>query len=89
MVWSTISISQHGGDNPVANKTMTLGQGVTNFTGQVVTSCVCVCMCACVCVRVCVCVCVGVLQHHSRIHHTSPETVHLYVYIKRKCLSFL
>ena len=29
------------------------------------------------------------IQSHSRIHHTSPETMHLYVYIKRKCLSFL
>ena len=38
---------------------------------------------------VCVCVCVCVLQHHSRIHHTSPETMHVYVYIKRKCLSLL
>ena len=36
--------------------------------------------------RACVCVCV--LQHHSRIHHTSPETMHLYVYTKRICLSF-
>ena len=35
------------------------------------------------------CVCVCVLQHHSRINHRSPETMHLYVYIKRKCLSFL
>ena len=33
---------KHGGDNPVANKKMTLGQVVTNFTGQVVTSCLCV-----------------------------------------------
>ena len=41
---------KHGGDNPVANKKMTLGQVVTNFTGQVVTSCVCVCACVCVCV---------------------------------------
>ena len=39
---------KHGGDNPVANKKMTLGQVVTNFTGQVVTSCVWVCVCACV-----------------------------------------
>ena len=54
---------------------MTLGQIVTNFTGQVVASCVCVS--------------VRVLQNHSRIHHTLPETMHLYVYIKRKCLSFL
>ena len=62
---------KHGGDNPVVNKKMTLGQVVTNFTGQVVASCA----------RVCV-------QHHSCIHHTSPETMHLYVYITRKCLSF-
>ena len=78
---------------------MTLGQVVTNFTGQVVASFVCVCVrvyaCAraCVCVhvraRVYVCVCVGVLQHHSRIHHTSPETMHFYVYINRKCFSLL
>ena len=40
-------------DNPVANKNITLGQVVTNFTGQVVTSCSCVC--ACVHARVCVC----------------------------------
>ena len=33
-------------------------------------------------------VCVCVLQYYSRIHHTSPGTMHLYVYIKRKCLSF-
>ena len=68
---------KHGGYNPVANKKMTLGKVVTNFTGQVVTSWVCVC------VRVCV------LQHNSRIHHTSPEIMHFYVYIKSKCLSFL
>ena len=58
---------------------MTLGQVVTNFTRQVV--------------RVCVCVCVGggegVLQRHSRMHHPPPQTIHVYVYIKRKCLSFL
>ena len=70
---------KYGGDNPVANKTITLGQVVTNFTAQVVTSCVCVCMCVCVCV----------LQRHSRIHHISLETIHFYVYIKRKPLSFL
>ena len=35
---------KHGGDNPVANKKMTLGQVVKNFTGQVVTSFVCVCV---------------------------------------------
>ena len=64
---------ERGGDNPVANKKITLGQVVTNVTGQDITSCVCVC------VRVCVCVCV--LQHHSRIHHTSPETMHLYVFL--------
>ena len=29
-----------------------------------------------------VCVC-------ARVHHTSPKTMHLYIYIKRKCLSFL
>ena len=29
------------------------------------------------------------IQHHSRIHHKSPKTMHLYDYIKRKCLSFL
>ena len=40
---------KHGGDNPVANKTMTLGQVVINFTGQDVASCVCVCVCVCVC----------------------------------------
>ena len=46
-----------------------------------------------VCVRACVSACararVFVWQHHSRIYHTSPETKHFYVYIKRKCLSFL
>ena len=55
---------KHGGDNPVANEKMTLGQVVINFTGQVVTSCVCVCVCArarargCVRAYVCVRVCV-------------------------------
>ena len=34
--------------NPVVNKKMTLGQVVTNFMGQVVTSCVCVYVCVCV-----------------------------------------
>ena len=29
------------------------------------------------------------IQHYSPIQHTSLETVHLYVYIERKCLSFL
>ena len=72
---------KHGDDNPVANKKMTLGQVVTNFTGQMVASFVYVC----VCVFVCLCV----LQHHSRIHHTLLESMDLYVYIKRKCLSFL
>ena len=72
---------KHGDNNPVANKKITLGQVVTNFTWQVVTNCVCGCMCA----FVCVCV----LQRHSRIHHTSPETIHLYVYIRKKCSSFL
>ena len=67
---------KHGGDNPVANTKMTLG--------QVVASCVCACEFACARARVCVCVCVRVC-----VHHTSPETMHSYVYIKRKCFSFL
>ena len=29
------------------------------------------------------------IQDHSRMHHTSPETINLYVYIFKKCLSFL
>ena len=33
---------------------MTLGQVVTNFTGQVVAICVCVCVCVCARARVCV-----------------------------------
>ena len=74
---------KHGGDNPVAHKKMTLGQVVTNFTGQVVTSCACVRACA----RARACVCV-VLPHYSRIRDTSSETMHSYVYIKRKSLSF-
>ena len=37
---------------------------------------------ACASARVCV------LQHHSPIHHISPETMHLYVYIKRKYYSY-
>ena len=45
---------KHGGDNPVANEKMTLGQVVTNFTGQVVASFVSVCVCVCARVRVCV-----------------------------------
>ena len=45
-------------------------------------------LCVRVRARVCVCVCVCVLQYQSRIHHVSPETMHLHVYIKRKCLSF-
>ena len=46
-------------------------------------------VCVCVCVYVCVFACVlRVLQHHSRIHHTSPATMQLYVYIKRTCLEF-
>ena len=28
------------------------------------------------------------IQHHSCKHHTSPESMHLYVYIKRKFLIF-
>ena len=40
------------------------------------------------CHKLYVFVCVCVLQHHCRIHHTSPETMCLYIYIKRKCLSF-
>ena len=35
-------------------------------------------VCVCVHVRACV------LQHHSRIRHTSPETMHLYVYMHPK-----
>ena len=50
---------------------MTLGQVVTNFTGQVVASCVC-----------------ERVRERVRVR-TSPETMHLNVYIKRKCLSFL
>ena len=47
---------KHGGDNPVAIKKITVGQVVTNFTGQVVASCApcaraCVCGCVCVCAR--------------------------------------
>ena len=57
---------KHGGDNPVANKTMTLGQVVTNFTRQVLTSGSCVCVCAraraCVCVCACMCGCA-----HTRV----------------------
>ena len=33
--------------------------------------------------------CVCVLQHHSRIHHTSPKIMHLYVYIRRTFFEFL
>ena len=51
-----------------------------------VSVCRCVCVCVCVCSRAYVSVCVYVLWHHSRIHHTSPEIMHLYVYIKRKIL---
>ena len=29
------------------------------------------------------------IQRHNRIHHTSSKTMQLYVYIRRKCLSFL
>ena len=78
---------KHGGDIPVVNEKMTLGQVVTNFTRQDV----CECWRARAVARVCVCVRARacVLQHHSRIHHTSSETMHLNVYIKRKFLSFL
>ena len=38
---------KHGGDNPVANKKMTLGQFVTNFRGGARAR-VCVCVCVCV-----------------------------------------
>ena len=54
----------HGGDNPVANKKTRLGQVVTNFTGQVVTSCVCVCVRARA--RVCVCYNTNIVY---TIHH--------------------
>ena len=49
---------KHGGDNPVANKKMTLRQVVTNFTRQVVCACVCVCVCVCISARGRECVCV-------------------------------
>ena len=54
---------KHGGDNPVANRTITLGQVVTNFTAQVVTSCVYV-----VCARVCVCVCCNTIVVYTIPH---------------------
>ena len=67
---------------------MTLGQVVTNFMGQVFTSCLSVCLSIRLSVYLSVCGGGGVLEHHSRIHHTSPETMHLYVYIKRKFFEF-
>ena len=53
---------KHGGDNPVANKKMTLGQVVTNFTGQVV----CVKR-VCVCVPVCYNTIVVYIIHHRKL----------------------
>ena len=58
------------------------GAGCQKFHGA---SCRKLCVCVYARARVCECV----LQPHSRIHHTSPETMHLYIYVKRKCLSFL
>ena len=58
-------------------------------TGNMIPLSLCVCVCVCVCVCACVCARACVLQHHSRIHYTSPETMHLHVNSKRKCLSFL
>ena len=51
---------KHVGDNPVANWKMTLGQVVTNFTGQVV--------CVCVCARAYVYVCYNIIVLYT-IHH--------------------
>ena len=48
---------KHGGDNPVANKKMTVGHVFTNITGQVVASCRKSCVCACVCECECACEC--------------------------------
>ena len=60
------------------------GAGCHKFHGA---SCRKLCARARVCVCVYVCVCV--LQHHIGIHHTSPEIMHLYINMKRQCLSFL
>ena len=71
---------KHGSDNPVALQMKKLRWGrLSQISRGKLSQVVCVRARARVCV--CVCGCVWVLQHHSCIHHKSPKTMHLYVYI--------
>ena len=69
---------KHGGDNPVANKKWRWGR-LSQISRGKLSLVVCVCVCVCVCYNT-----IFVYTVYSRIH-SSPETMHLYVYIKRKC----